>query len=91
MDAWRSYNGLLVGRFANHLTVSHSLYFIDPITHVHTNNIQPCWQPLPHRLSRGGIRQNQMDSHISEYLWHLDCDNRGADPFEELTEHIKTV
>jgi hypothetical protein len=32
-----------------------------------------------------------MDSHISEYLWRLDCENRGADPFQELMDDIKTV
>jgi hypothetical protein len=32
-----------------------------------------------------------MDSHISQYLWHLDCENHSIDPFEELTEDIKTV
>jgi hypothetical protein len=25
-DAWRGYNGLLAGGFANHLTVNHSLF-----------------------------------------------------------------
>ena len=42
-------------------------------------------------VSRGGVRQNQVDSHISEYLWCLDCENHGADPFQELIEDIKTV
>ena len=90
-DAWRGYNGLLAGGFANHLTVNHSLHFVDPITHVHTNNIESRWQSLRHRLSRGGIRQNQVDSHILEYLWRLYCENRGVDPFQELIDGIKTV
>ena len=46
--AWRGYNGLLTGGFANHLTVNHSLHFEDPITHVHTNNIESRWQYLRH-------------------------------------------
>ena len=60
---------------------------MDPITHMHTNNIESRLR----RLSRGGVRQNQVDSHILEYLWHLDCENRGVDPFQELIEDIKTV
>ena len=35
-------------------------------------------------ISWGGILQNQGDSHILQYLWRLDCENRGADPFQEL-------
>ena len=91
MDAWRGYNGLLVGGFANHLTVNLSLHFVDPIIHVHTNNIESRWQALRNKLSQGGIWQNQVDSHILEYLWRLDCENRSADPFLELIEDIKTV
>ena len=30
---------------------------------------------------RGGICENQMDSHISEHLRSEDCDNRDTDPF----------
>jgi hypothetical protein len=70
--------------FTNHLAVNHSLHFVDPITHMHTNNIVSCWRYLRHRLSRGGIRKDQLDSHIFEHLWHLDCNNCGADPFQEL-------
>ena len=80
--AWRNYNGLLAGDFANHLAVNHSLHFVDPITHVHTNNIESHWPSLRHRLSRGGIPKDQMDSHIAEHLWHLDCKNR--DPFQGI-------
>ena len=36
-DAWRGYNGLLAGGFANHLAINHSLHFVNPITHMHTN------------------------------------------------------
>ena len=90
-DAWRGYNGLFAGGFVNHLTVNHYLHFVNLITHVHTNNIEFRWRSLQHRLSRGGVWQNQVDSHISEYLLCLDCENRGADPFQELIEDNKTV
>jgi hypothetical protein len=56
-NAWRGYSGLLASRFANHLTVNHSLYFFNHITHVHMNNIESHWQSLRHRLSQEGIRQ----------------------------------
>ena len=59
------------------------------ITQVYMNDMS--LQSLRHRLSWGGICQNQMDSHISEYLWSQDCENRGVDPFQELIEDSKTL
>ena len=82
---------MLVGAFANHLTANHSLHFVDPITYVHTNKGVSFWQSLRYRLSQGGFLQNQMDSHILEYLWQQDYKNHGADSFQELIEDIKTV
>ena len=39
------------------------------LTHEHMINIVSCWRSLQHWLSWERIRLNQMDSHISEYLW----------------------
>lgn len=90
-DCWRGYNGLLGGGFAAHLTVNHSVNFVDPVTNVHTNNIESRWRALRHRLSRGGIRRNQIDVHLAEHLWRQDCENRAADPFQEMIEDIRLV
>ena len=58
VDAWRGYNGLLAGGFANHLAVNHSLHFINLITHMHTNNIVFRWRSLRHRLSGRNSQTN---------------------------------
>ena len=87
----RAHNKLTVSATKGTWFENHSLHFAGQITNVHTNNIQSRWRSLRNRQSRGGIRQNQMYSYISEYLWHLDSGNRGADPFQELIEYIKTV
>ena len=60
-------------------------------THVTMNNIESSWRSLWHRLSREGILQKQMDSHIVEHLWFMDCTNCDAEPFHELIQDIKTV
>ena len=90
-DSWRGYNGLLAGGFAAHLRVNHSVTFVDPQTNAHTNNIELRWRALRHRLSRGGIRREQIDVHLCEHLWRQDCANRAANPFQELMEDIREV
>lgn len=87
-DCWRGYNGLMGGGggFRAHMTVNHSVHFVDPVTNGHTNNIDSCWRSLRHRLARGGIRRDKVD-----FIWWLDCDNRSADPFQDLTEDIKMM
>ena len=39
------------------------------------------WQSLHWRASRDGIQQKDMDLHISEYLWRMDCEICNADSF----------
>lgn len=45
-DLWRGYNNLSSFGF-NHLTVNHSINFVNPIDHtVHTNRIERLWRSL---------------------------------------------
>ena len=84
-DAWRGYYGLLADGFAAHLSVNHSENSMDLVT----SNIDSRWRTLRKRLSTAGIRRGDIDVHICEYLWHQDCKNRGADPFQELIDDIR--
>ncbi|KAJ4429059.1 hypothetical protein ANN_26055 [Periplaneta americana] len=53
-DCWRGYDSLNQHQF-QHMSVNHSLNFVDPVNGVHTNDIESAWQPLRKRLSHGGV------------------------------------
>ncbi|KAK7874138.1 hypothetical protein R5R35_004679 [Gryllus longicercus] len=80
-DLWRDYEDLKQQN-SDHLAANHSMNFVDP-----TNNTESQWRPLSRRLSRGGLRQDNLDSHLVEYLWRKDCKRLGRDPFLFLIEH----
>ena len=89
-DCWRGYNGLLDSGFAAHLAENYSVNSIDPETKTHVNK-EFRWRALRNRLSSSGIRRDQIDIHLAEYLWHQDCQNRSVDPFHELVDNIRLV
>ena len=51
---WRAYNrvGNIPG--LTHRTVNHSLFFVDPVTGVHTQNIESYWNHCKEKLKRSG-------------------------------------
>ena len=86
-DCWGGYNGLMASGFAAHLNANHSQHS----RRVHTNAIESQFRSLRRSLTRGGIRQKDMDVHICEYLWRKDCESRNADPFQELIEYVRKM
>lgn len=89
-DCWKGYNNLTKEGF-EHMTVNHSLHFVDPDTGVDTNKIESQWRPLRRRLARGGVQKDKLAAHLAEFLWRRDCSRRGVDPFGELTVDIRNV
>jgi transposase-like protein len=89
-DCWRGYNGLEADDF-NHLCVNHSYNFVDPDTWAHTQTIESNWRPLRRRMNRGGLRKEDLDLHLCEYIWRKEVKRRNADPFTEIIRDIIKV
>ena len=87
-DLWAAYN--TIGNMGyQHLTVNHSLHFVDPQTHATTNHVESMWSRAKQRNKREcGTNRTQLDSYLIEFMWRQQF-NR--DPFETLLTHIRDV
>ena len=84
-DLWGAYN--TIGNLGyQHLTVNHSLHFVDPITHATTNHVESMWcRAKQHNKRECGTHQTLLTSYLIEYLWRQKF---GDDPFQNLVDHI---
>ncbi len=70
-DCWAAYNHLEEYGY-KHLTVNHSVHYKDPVTGVHTNNIESNCQTLKRALQ--GSQKEMLADHLCEYLFKRFCD-----------------
>jgi transposase-like protein len=64
-DEWSSYTSL-----SNNGTVNHSLYFKDPITGIHIQNIESYWNKHKYRIKRTkGMRYEFLPEYLNEWMW----------------------
>ena len=68
-DCWKSYDCLDQHDFS-HLTVNHSLNFVDSVTGCHTQNVESMLWSVKRSLPDTMTRHGQLDLHLAEYLWH---------------------
>ena len=53
----------------NHLTVNHSINFVDPITVAHTQSIKRSWKLAKERSERHNVtRRAMLDSYLCEWI-----------------------
>lgn len=76
---WGAYRRLEnnVQTVADHQVVVHRYNFVDPLTGVHTQNIEACWSRLKNKIKqRKGICSFLLDQFLKEQAWR---DWRGED------------
>ena len=76
-DDFASYHNLPVHvpNVTRHRVVIHSDSFVDPLTGVHTQEIESAWSRLKLKIKeKKGVRPAQLQSFLDEQMW---LDNRG--------------
>ena len=87
-DLWRAYNTLGSLGYI-HLTVNHSIQFVNPENHMTTNHIESLWQKAKMRNKRHyGTATTMMDSYLLEFMWRCEF---GQNPFANFIKHIQYV
>ena len=49
------------------MIVNHSLHFVDPVTGVHTQNIESYWNRVKTKFK--GVARVQIASYLDEFMW----------------------
>lgn len=68
-DGWAAYNRL--GDLGyEHRVVIHEQHFVDPVTGIHTNNVENYWQRCKRKLKwMYGTSYHMIPSYFDEYMW----------------------
>ena len=68
-DGWAAYRNFTTLGF-RHEVVIHENYFVDPLTGVHTNNVESYWQRCKKKFKRMyGTSRSLLSSHVDDFLW----------------------
>lgn len=89
-DCWKAYNSLDKEGFT-HLTVNHSVNFVDPNSGAHTNTIESTWSALKKSLLSNGTQKTLYDIYFSKYCIKKLYLNDSTDPFTRFLEIITKV
>ena len=83
-DLWKAYD-CLKNEGYDHLTVNHSLNFVNPDTGAHTQGIENTWWGVKRSFPRTGTSKELFDGYLQEYMWRQQY---GEDPFGNIIKHI---
>ncbi len=89
-DEWSSYRRVAtLPPVASHQTVNHSLQFVDPVTGVHTQNVESYWQRVKHKIKRmKGCHAHQIPSYLDEFMWRERYGQDQKKAFASIMLHI---
>ena len=70
-DEWRSYTQVAaLPPVQSHLTVNHSITFVDPTTGIHTQHVESYWNQAKLKLKRmKGCHSDHIAGYLDEFMW----------------------
>ena len=70
-DHWAAYSRVQqLPSVSTHNTVNHSLHFVDPVTGVHTQNVESYWNRVKGKFKRmKGVHEEMLSSYLDEFMW----------------------
>ena len=89
-DMWAAYRRIQqLPPVAAHHTINHSRHFVDPVTGVHTQNIESYWNRVKTKLKRmKGCHAHQLPSYLDEFLWRERHGQSYRDTFTNIMQAI---
>ena len=91
-DEWSAYNQVQgLPNVTSHSTVNHSLHFVDPVSGVHTQNIESYWNCVKQKFKRmKGVHLQQLPSYLDEYMWRERHGKTISQAFQNIVRDIST-
>lgn len=85
-DEWSAYRR--VGTLPNvsrHMTVNHSVNFVDPVTGVHTQHIESYWNRVKQKLKRmKGCSRAMLSGYLDGFMWKERYGSTRREAFDNL-------
>ncbi len=89
-DCWPSYNSLTANGYI-HLTVNHSINFVDQRTLANTQKIECSWRHMKTALTKGSKNYDFMTQYLCEFLWRRHYRRKGVDLFIQFIHDISEL
>ena len=90
-DCWKAYFELTRNPEYDHLTVNHSIEFVNSDTGAHTNTIESTWRAVKASLPKYGAQKHLYQSYFLEYCCRKKYLNQEPDKFAAFLKLIKRV
>ena len=84
-DCWKAYNNLKDHGY-QHITVNHSMSFVDEESGACTNVMEGSWNHAKKFIPKFGAKAEYLDGYLASFLWRRRHD--GKDLFSQLLNEI---
>jgi hypothetical protein len=88
-DCWAAYSAIPRARY-RHLTVNHSIQFVNPTTLAHTNTIESTWRHIK-VLMNPYNRKSDHSYVLADYTFRKRCEAERVEPFCKFMDIVAII